>query len=608
MLRSGITTKVFALMMAIFIVFITGALYLQTAFFENFYTTRKAEALDESMEAFSALYASSDWSEGELRLNTTAFERTNGVQMAIVDASFDMLNEDKYYIAIEDYSGLEISLELNGVLDSDGYGRMQSVEAGDAVSAEGYLLGEDDTLHMSPVKLSLNEEIIADYKTIYGYEGASDTLDRLYGQVVAFNLPDEAEIIRGVEDHALWSVVDYWNREYNVQSSDKAKKGLSGKVDSVSENQSFIYSEPLSDERYLARVYPMKIGDTHHYAFVIASQLPILEAVETLSAYYAIIVLAAMIMSVFLSYIVSRIVTRPLLRINTIAGQMAKLDFSSYIEVTTDDEIGHLSQSLNTLSMNLQDNMEELKLANKELQKDIEKERALEQMRRSFVSGASHELKTPIGIIKGFAEGIRDGIAADRVEYFIDVILEETDKMDALVRDMLELSRMEQNPNNLEMEVFECREFIHTTCQKFVPQIRERGLLFEKNLMPGPVYVEADRRRMEQVLTNGISNALRYSKRKARMRLSAIIKQNTVRITIFNEGDPIPEDHLRHVWDRFYRVDPSRSKESGGSGLGLSIVREILVQHDVAFGIENHEDGVVFYFEMKRAVGARESI
>ncbi len=608
MLRSGITTKVFALMMAIFIVFITGALYLQTAFFENFYTTRKAEALDESMEAFSALYASSDWSEGELRLNTTAFERTNGVQMAIVDASFDMLNEDKYYIAIKDYSGLAVSLELNGVLDSDGYGRMQSVGAGDTVSAEGYLLGEDDTLHMSPVKLSLNDEIIADYKTIYGYEGASDTLDRLYGEVVAFNLPDEAEIIRGVEDHALWSVVDYWNREYNVQSSDKAKKGLSGKVDSGLENQSFIYSEPLSDERYLARVYPLKTEDTQHYAFVIASQLPILEAVETLSAYYAIIVLAAMIMSVFLSYIVSRIVTRPLLRINTIAAQMAKLDFSSYIEVTTDDEIGHLSQSLNTLSMNLQDSMEELKLANKELQKDIEKERALEQMRRSFVSGASHELKTPIGIIKGFAEGIRDGIAADRVEYFIDVILEETDKMDALVRDMLELSRMEQNPNNLELEVFECREFIHTTCQKFVPQIRERGLLFEKNLMSGPVYVEADRRRMEQVLTNGISNALRYSKRKARMRLSAIIKHNTVRITIFNEGDPIPEDHLRHVWDRFYRVDPSRSKESGGSGLGLSIVREILVQHDVAFGIENHEDGVVFYFEMKRAVGARENI
>ncbi len=608
MLRSGITTKVFALMMAIFIVFITGALYLQTAFFENFYTTRKAEALDESMEAFSALYASSDWSEGELRLNTTAFERTNGVQMAIVDASFDMLNEDKYYIAIKDYSGLAVSLELNGVLDSDGYGRMQSVGAGDTVSAEGYLLGEDDTLHMSPVKLSLNDEIIADYKTIYGYEGASDTLDRLYGEVVAFNLPDEAEIIRGVEDHALWSVVDYWNREYNVQSSDKAKKGLSGKVDSGLENQSFIYSEPLSDERYLARVYPLKTEDTQHYAFVIASQLPILEAVETLSAYYAIIVLAAMIMSVFLSYIVSRIVTRPLLRINTIAAQMAKLDFSSYIEVTTDDEIGHLSQSLNTLSMNLQDSMEELKLANKELQKDIEKERALEQMRRSFVSGASHELKTPIGIIKGFAEGIRDGIAADRVEYFIDVILEETDKMDALVRDMLELSRMEQNPNNLELEVFECREFIHTTCQKFVPQIRERGLLFEKNLMSGPVYVEADRRRMEQVLTNGISNALRYSKRKARMQLSAIIKHNTVRITIFNEGDPIPEDHLRHVWDRFYRVDPSRSKESGGSGLGLSIVREILVQHDVAFGIENHEDGVVFYFEMKRAVGARENI
>ncbi len=608
MFRSGITAKVFALMMAIFIVFITGALYMQTAFFENFYTTRKAEALDDGMESFASLYANSDWTSGEIKLNTTAFERANGVKMAILDASHKMLNEEKYYISIRDFSGLDIALELNGVLSGEAYGSIQDIQAGEIVSAEGYLIQDGEHLHMSPVRLTVENQTIVDYKTIYGYEGSADTLDRISGQMISVKLPSESTLIQGVEDHALWSVVDYWNREYNTISKEKNRKGTSSKRDTAAEYQAFVYSDPLTGARYLTRVYPLKGESQNHYAVVIASHLPILEAVETLSAYYAIIVLAAIIMSIFLSYIVSRLVTRPLLKINNIAGQMAKLDFSSYIEVTTDDEIGHLSQSLNTLSMNLQSNMEELRLANEQLQRDIEKERALEQMRRSFVSGASHELKTPIGIIKGFAEGIRDGIATGRLDYFVEVILEETDKMDGLVKDMLELSRIEQNPNTLNLGTFDCVSFVNATCQKFAPEIAERGLIFQREISTVHVTVEADRRRMEQVLSNGLSNALRYSQRNAHVILTLKEKDTSVRISIFNEGNPIPDDQLLHVWDRFYRVDPSRSKESGGSGLGLSIVREILVQHDVAFGIENRPKGVLFYFEIKKPSEQKESI
>ncbi len=319
-----------------------------------------------------------------------------------------------------------------------------------------------------------------------------------------------------------------------------------------------------------------------------------------MSSYYAIIVLAAIIMSVFLSYLVSRIVTRPLLRINTIAGQMADLDFSNYIEVRTDDEIGHLSQSLNTLSMNLQSNMEELKLANAQLQKDIEKERRLETMRREFISGASHELKTPIGIIQGFAEGIKDGLAQGKTDYFVDVILEEADKMDALVKDMLDLSRIEHDPNSLDLEIFECGAFVRSICEKLEPQIIERGMDLKLSVELDPTLVYADRRRMEQVLTNGLNNAMRYSYEGSTIQVKLSEGRQAVRITIVNPGDPIPEDHLAHVWDRFYRVDPSRSKASGGSGLGLSIVREILVQHNVDFGISNTDTGVSFYFEMKK--------
>jgi len=603
MLRGGISTKVFALMMAVFIIFISVALYLQTAFFENFYITRKAEALDQNMEGFRTLYEESDWSSRELRLNTIAFERANGVRMALVDDKINMLNDEKYALVIEDYSGAQISLELNAALTDEQFSRIKGVQLGMEVLAEGFLLGEQKALHMSPVRLIIEGEVIIDYKPIYGYEGSSDTLDRVAGQLNSVDLPSEEAIIRGVENHALWSVVDYWNRQYNSDPNDKSKKTFDETIESKHEAQPFVFSEPITRERYLTRVYPLIKEDKIHYAFVVASQLPILEAVETLSSYYAIIVLSAIVISIFLSYLVSRIVTRPLLRIDAIAGRMAKLDFSDYIEVRTDDEIGHLSQSLNTLSMNLQGNMEELKHANAELQKDIEKERQLEVMRRKFISGASHELKTPIGIIKGFAEGIRDGLAKNRIEYFIDVILEEVDKLDDLVKDMLDLSRIEHDRNSLIFEVFEGVSFVKSVSEKLEPQVIERGLTLSLNIDISNMEVIADRRRMEQVLTNVLNNAMRYSHDHSRIDIHVIEVESCIRVSVINEGDKIPQEHLSHVWDRFYRVDPSRSKESGGSGLGLSIVREILTQHDVRFDISNTENGVSFYFEMKKYKG-----
>jgi len=603
MLRGGISTKVFALMLAIFIVFITGALYLQTAFFENFYTTRKAEALDQKMEGFGALYSESDWSSRELRFNTSAFERANGVRLAIVDESINMLNDEKYSLTIEDYSGVSISLDLNAALSDKEFSLIKDVQAGAVIHAEGYLLGDKDSLHMSPVRLVIGDDIIIDYKPIYGYDGSNDNLDRIAGKLYDVNLPNEEAIIKGVESHGVWSIVDYWNRNYNVDQTSQ-QKSQSDEITPSVEKQAFVFSEPISRDRYLARVYPLKKEDKVHYAFVVASQLPILEAVETLSSYYAIVVLAAIIMSIFLSYFVSRIVTRPLLRINSIASQMADLDFSNYIEVRTDDEIGHLSQSLNTLSMNLQGNMEELKLTNSQLQKEIEKERRLELMRREFVSGASHELKTPIGIIKGFAEGIKDGLAAEKIDYFVDVILEETDKMDALVKDMLDLSKIEQDPNTLNMESYECNAFVRSVSEKVEPLILERGLSLKMHIESRPIMVYADRRRMEQVLTNALSNAMRYSHPDTCIELYVTTHKDSARVTVNNFGKSIPEEMLEHVWDRFYRVDPSRNKESGGSGLGLSIVREILVQHEVDFGMKNIEDGVSFYFEMKKDISS----
>ncbi|GAB4260662.1 sensor histidine kinase [Thermincola ferriacetica] len=291
--------------------------------------------------------------------------------------------------------------------------------------------------------------------------------------------------------------------------------------------------------------------------------------------------------------------TKPILELNDIAQEMSKLNFSRKYPVQSEDEVGQLGQSINSLSDQLDKAISELKEANEKLKEDIERERRIDKMRKEFISNVSHELKTPIALIQGYAEGLKLNVNEDEESrnFYCDVIMDEADKMNRLVKDLLELSQIEAGYLKLERTDFDISAFIDNVLEKYRPIFTEKGidLVVKKD---GNLVVHGDVVRIEQVLVNYLNNAVNHVDDNRHIEVAVTSRKGKVRISVFNSGRPIPGDSLDKIWTSFYKVDKARTRAYGGYGLGLSVVRGIMEAHGNAYGVENKDNGVLFWFEI----------
>lgn len=306
-----------------------------------------------------------------------------------------------------------------------------------------------------------------------------------------------------------------------------------------------------------------------------------------------------------LAFIFARRFTRPILELNAIAQNMAHLDFSQKYRADSEDEIGELGQSINSLSDQLDMSITGLKEANQKLLADIEHERKIDQMRKEFVSNVSHELKTPLALIQGYAEGLKVNVAEDEESknYYCDVIMDEAVKMNKLVRDLLDLSQIESGYFHLEKVNFDLRLLIDQVVEKCEPLFNEKSLTcrIESNMESEQITVNADIIRTEQVLVNYLNNALNHVDKELMIKISINPSPDLadkVRVAVFNSGLPIPEELLDQIWISFYKVDKARTRDYGGTGLGLSIVKAIQDLHNNKYGLVNRNNGVEFWFEL----------
>lgn len=324
------------------------------------------------------------------------------------------------------------------------------------------------------------------------------------------------------------------------------------------------------------------------------------ESVVVTNKFLTIIGVLAICGSSLLAFLIAKSFTKPIKELNTIAKNISELDFSKSYKVTTEDEIGMLGKSINTLSKSLENKIQELSDINLELEKDIEEKSKLAEMRSQFVSDVSHELKTPIALIQGYAEGLVDGIASSEedIKYYCEVILDEANKMSTLTRDLLDLSNLEYGKNNLNIEKFNIVELISNTLKKNEIRFNEKDIspTFEHD--DKSLYTFGDVFRIEQVLTNYINNALKNVDEKKEIIIKIKKKNNLARIFIYNSGKPISKDQLLKIWNKFYKIDASRNRDLSGSGIGLSLVKAIMNQHKNNYGVDNKENGVEFWFEL----------
>ena len=242
-----------------------------------------------------------------------------------------------------------------------------------------------------------------------------------------------------------------------------------------------------------------------------------------------------------------------------------------------------------------------LKNANYELQKDIEKKEKIENMRTEFIGNVSHELKTPIALIQGYAEGLKEGISDDPESraFYCEVIMDEANKMNQLVKNLLTLNQLEVGEEEVAFERFDIVELIHGVLQSNEILIgqKQAEVRFKAEQ---PVYVWADEFKVEQVVRNYLSNALNHldNERIIDIRLAVREDVQKVRVSVFNTGAQIPQEDKEQIWNKFYKVDKARTREYGGHGIGLSIVRAIMESFHQEYGVDNYENGVAFWFEL----------
>lgn len=335
---------------------------------------------------------------------------------------------------------------------------------------------------------------------------------------------------------------------------------------------------------------------------------PIQDSVQISNQFLLILGFATMIIGGIAISVITERFTKPIEELNDIANGMANLDFSKKYRIQdNEDEINELGRSINTLSDKLEDTIYQLKLNNMELEKDIEQRSKIDEMRKQFISDVSHELKTPIALIQGYAEGLVENVIQDEEskKFYSEVILDEANKMDKLVKRLLELMKLEYEDRKFNDRVFDLAEAINEVIKNSKVVLEEKKITVEfKNSEPINVY--ADDFYIEQVITNYFTNAIKnIDTIKGKTLIKINVKNSKtpgkLRVSVFNTGHNIADEDLGRIWTRFYKVDSSRNRSNGGTGIGLALVKAIMNKYNSNYGVVNKVDGVEFYFEIDEA-------
>lgn len=383
-------------------------------------------------------------------------------------------------------------------------------------------------------------------------------------------------------------------------SIDMEQSGIEEKREIIIENEKYtlqkVYDERLSDDYY-------ELWGTLDNGCSIMMRVSIQgikDNVNIFNKFVTYIGLATLAVGIVTAYIFSGYISKPIKQLSNLAERMADMDFDAKYDGNDKGEIGVLGKSMNNMSEKLQQNISRLKSANIELQRDIDKKIKLEEMRTDFLSNVSHELKTPIALIQGYAEGLKEGVTDDpeSMDFYCDVIIDEANKMNNMVKKLLTLNQIEFGDEETIMERFDLIELLSSVVSANALRASQQDITISFEPDEKNMYVWADEYKVEEMITNYISNAINHCEFEKRIIVRAVRIQDNIRVYVFNTGKHIPDEDIENIWVKFYKVDKARTRAYGGNGIGLSIVKAISESFGKECGVENVEGGVEFWFDL----------
>ncbi|KPU57749.1 MULTISPECIES: sensor histidine kinase [Bacillus] len=614
-MRKGIVLKLFALTTALCMLILATIFIGQTIFFKQYYANRKVEDIKVNLNSFEKNYLNYAGSAEGIQKLEQDFLRENNTWITTLDQNGNLKHADDFYFEVTIdrrqqksfgqqifkiplYNLVNIE-EIDNKLSDPFLGQeiyFSGVKKGDSFIPFSFALGKQNLNGSNkPLekafqeKMKLDEEkkradqeqLVKEKKPAVQEEPAQELDTYIRGRVTKVQFPDVKGLVNPIYKNSLFldSIKEF---QTDVLLKESNQIEYSTKTMDYEKN----------DIKYKLLIKPMKEKDgSITYIYAMASLQPVDEAVQMVQDYYIYIIAFVVVLIFLASFYYSKQIAKPLLKINDTTKKIAHLDFTEKIPITSKDEIGDLSKNINALSNKLHSHIGQL-------EQDIEKERKLENTRKEFISGVSHELKTPLSIMKSCISILKDGVAEHKKEYYFQAMEREVDKMDTLILDMLELAKFESGTYKMKKDVFYIDTVIEDICEHLSVDIEKKELHVHKNICSFEVV--ANQNRIEQVIVNFITNAIRYTPNKEDIIISTIDEKDRIKVCIENKGTHIEEEQLDKIWDRFYRVDAARQRSQGGTGLGLAISKNILELHDAEYGVKNTEDGVLFYFYLPK--------
>ncbi len=583
MKRTGITTKLFLATASIFVLFYVIVLVSQILVFPEFYEHQKMIQLEKNAVELTSIYQKDPTALRETGSSSILQSHKREMNFALTDFDGNMTVNDPYRMRLIQKDGTEVDVSLYYIVSAYG---AEFKKLNLAVGTELKMYGEfgessnSRTFYPYYIQTSDGKDV--------GVNEQQSSEDAVQGKIISISLPSVVKTEQRLG--LLYVTVDEF---FPLEKTyiDRLKR---------MEQVELKWKNPFSGSRSGILIQPLREQNGNiELLFLVTSLQEIKETNSALRLFYAYLGAGGFILILLLSVLYSRLVTRPLLMLNKQAHKMKELDFTGEKPLPRKDELGNLSGTLFELSGKLNMTLDELNKANVQLKKEIIQNKQMEQLQKDFFANASHELKTPISIVRGFAEGIRDGISVGRQEHYVEVILEESAKMEQLVQDMLDLLRLESSALKLYKSPVLLSELTQDMLEKLTYQMDEKELSAHL-VYKQETEINVDPVKIEQVLLNLMTNAIRHAEKGSTIEIHILGTEQTCLYSIYNKGDQIPEDYLKRIWERFFRVEASRDRKSGGTGLGLAIVKRILELHECEYNVRNVEDGVIFELTFKK--------
>lgn len=568
---------------------ITGILIFQLLYFENWYLDRKKDRLETMIQATSERLSAFGYGDVRLRYDIHEFEEATGAVVSLFhkESGADL----RWLDSTEDLSELMYDLTFI-VQDEEGhfYYMPMVTSATDTKWTELFPVGSQMTVTGEILEDIIHPSMVGDYKVDNAW---TPTMDIITQEAAVF--PEDRPIYEEDVATSFEGMVTVMEIQSGLDPMQNF--GLSGydKVDltGIGEGfESYTFKHPFTDTVSIVYIKDLAMVDgTEVVMYVEVSLQTVEEAMNAVAPFFVLFYGIAFVAVLLLAGYISGKITGPIVAMTGQAEKMANEDFSGRVVVTTEDELGQLGISINRMTDNLEASMAALKSANQKLLTEIDKERSLEARRRSFVANASHELKTPLGIARGYLEAIQDGIHQDKHGEYLAIAIGEMDRMNRIVLNMLEVMKLEEK-GQLTLKPASLVPFVHEMALFFDMTLQERAMNLRMDMEDVPVLLEATTTR--SLLMNLISNAITYGVAGTEVVVACTRQGTGVKLTVSNavaDGEAID---MEQIWHKFYTMDKSHNRGASGTGLGLSIVKGILEQYGATYEANLREGRFVF--------------